>query len=169
MREFCDVSLVCGDGRSYPAHKVILSSHSQTLSSILAQFPASQFCLYLAGLDSRHLASLLTFIYCGEVSLSQEDLPAFLSAAHTLQVTGLQEHDQGVRGIQGLAGSSCTCALGPQGVACKFTGPLGPRTAGGCIHLQEEKLSGRRCIIFAHQERAPPRQNYPTHKDQKGC
>ena len=79
--QFCDVTLLCGDGRSYPAHKVILSSHSQTLSSILAQFPASQFCLYLAGLDSRHLASLLTFIYCGEVSLSQEDLPAFLSAS----------------------------------------------------------------------------------------
>ena len=98
--QFCDVTLLCGDGRSYPAHKVILSSHSQTLSSILAQFPASQFCLYLAGLDSRHLASLLTFIYCGEVSLSQEDIPAFLSAAQSLQVTGLQEQHQGVRGLQ---------------------------------------------------------------------
>ena len=86
--QFSDVTLLCSDGRSYPAHKVILSSHSQTLSSILAQFPASQFCLYLAGLDSRHLASLLTFIYCGEVSLSQGDLPAFLFAAEMWSKNG---------------------------------------------------------------------------------
>ena len=92
--QFCDVTLLCEDGASFPAHKVILSSQSEKLRTILAQFPASPFCLYLAGVPGRHLSSLLAFIYSGQVRLSQADLPAFLSAAETLQVSGLLEHQQ---------------------------------------------------------------------------
>ena len=47
--QFCDVTLLSEDGASFPAHKVILSSQSHKLRTILAQFPASPFCLYLAG------------------------------------------------------------------------------------------------------------------------
>ena len=54
----------------YPGHQVILSSGSEKLRTILAQFPASPFCLYLSGLASRDLAFLLAFIYSGEVSSS---------------------------------------------------------------------------------------------------
>ena len=76
---------------------MILSSQSDKLRTILAQFPSSPFCLYLAGLPGRHLSSLLAFIYSGEVRLSQADLPSFLSAAETLQVSGLLEQQE-VRG-----------------------------------------------------------------------
>ena len=96
--QFCDVTLLSEDGASFPAHKVILSSQSHKLRTILAQFPASPFCLYLAGVAGRDLASLLAFIYSGEVRLSQADLPSFLSAAETLQVSGLLEQHQEVRG-----------------------------------------------------------------------
>ena len=92
--QFCDVTLLCEDGASFPAHKVSLSSQSQKLRTILAQFPASPFCLYLAGVPGRHLSSLLAFIYSGQVRLSQADLPAFLSAAETLQVSGLLEQQE---------------------------------------------------------------------------
>ena len=75
--------------------QVILSSQSQKLRSILAQFPASPFCLYLTGVPGHHLASILAFIYCGQVRLSQADLPSFLSAAENLQVSGLLEKTRG--------------------------------------------------------------------------
>ena len=96
--QFCDMTLLCEDGTSFPAHKVIISSQSQKLRTILAQFPASPFCLYLTGVAGHHLASLLAFIYSGEVRLSQADLPSFLAAAETLQVSGLQEDQQEARG-----------------------------------------------------------------------
>ena len=96
--QFCDVNLLSEDGASFPAHKVILSSQSHKLRTILAQFPASPFCLYLAGVAGRDLASLLAFIYSGEVRLSQTELPSFLSAANTLQITVLLEHQREVRG-----------------------------------------------------------------------
>ena len=66
--QFCDVTLLSEDGASFPAHKVILSSQSEKLRSILAQFPASPFCLYLTGVPGHHLASILAFIYSGQVS-----------------------------------------------------------------------------------------------------
>ena len=63
--QFCDLTLLSEDGASFPAHKVILSSQSEKLRTILAQFPASPFCLYLAGVAGRDFASLLAFIYSG--------------------------------------------------------------------------------------------------------
>ena len=79
----------------YQSLQVILSSQSQKLRTILAQFPASPFCLYLTGVPGHHLASILAFIYCGQVRLSQADLPSFLSAAENLQVSGLLEKTRG--------------------------------------------------------------------------
>ena len=88
---FCDVTLVCDDGASFRAHRVILASQSDKLRTILTEFEASQFCLYLAGVASQQLSSLLSFIYSGEARVSQRDLSAFLAAAQTLKIGGLME------------------------------------------------------------------------------
>ena len=92
---FCDVTLVCDDGASFRAHRVILASQSDKLRTILTEFEASQFCLYLAGVASQQLSSLLSFIYSGEARVSQRDLSAFLAAAQTLKIGGLMEDSDG--------------------------------------------------------------------------
>jgi len=91
---FCDVTLISDDGVSFQAHKVILASQSEKLKTILSEFESSQFCLFLAGLASQELSSLLAFIYSGEARVSQTQLVKFLAAAQTLQVDGLLGNEE---------------------------------------------------------------------------
>ena len=93
--EFSDVSLVSDDGDTFPAHKMVLASHSQKLDRILTQLQPGPLSLFLAGVSSRDLSSLLSFIYTGEVRVRQGDLVNLLRAAQTLQIAGLLE-DQDV-------------------------------------------------------------------------
>ena len=88
---FCDVTLVGEDGTSFRAHKVILAGQSERLQTILTQFEAGPFCLYLAGVSGRELGAILDFIYSGEARVSQGSLGKLLWAANTLQVRGLME------------------------------------------------------------------------------
>ena len=93
--EFSDVSLVSDDGDTFPAHKMVLASHSQKLDRILTQLQPGPLSLFLAGVSSKELSSLLSFIYTGEVRVRQGDLVNLLRAAQTLQIAGLLE-DQDV-------------------------------------------------------------------------
>ena len=90
--EFCDLSVVSDDGSSFPAHKVILASHSEKLRRLLA-VQSGQFCLYLAGVASQEISDLLTFIYSGEARVRQKHLQRFLNLAKILQVQGLVDDD----------------------------------------------------------------------------
>ena len=47
--------------------------------------------VFLRGVDHHHLLLILDFMYLGEVSVLQKDLPAFLRTAEDLQVKGLIE------------------------------------------------------------------------------
>ena len=64
--EFSDVSLVSDDGDVFPTHKMVLASHSQKLDRILTQLQPGPLSLFLAGVSSRDLSSLLSFIYSGQ-------------------------------------------------------------------------------------------------------
>jgi len=90
---FCDVTLACGSGQVVQAHKVILSSCSPILRSLLIQNPHQHPLLYLRGIRYSELVNLLDFIYQGEVDIDQEDLPEFLSIAQELQIKGLILND----------------------------------------------------------------------------
>ena len=92
-QEFCDVSVVSDEGSSFPAHKVILASHSEKLRRLLT-VQSGQFCLYLAGVASQEISDLLTFIYSGEARVRQKHLQRFLNLAKILQVEGLVDDDE---------------------------------------------------------------------------
>ena len=92
--EFSDVSLVSDDGDVFPTHKMVLASHSQKLDRILTQLQPGPLSLFLAGVSSRDLSSLLSFIYTGEVRVRQGDLVNLLRAAQTLKIAGLLEDHQ---------------------------------------------------------------------------
>ena len=87
-RELCDVTLACEDDHEVEAHRVILASCSPFFAKIFKRYKDKPL-LYLKGVSSQHLQSLLNFMYLGQVSIAQDDLSSFLSAAEDLQVSGL--------------------------------------------------------------------------------
>ena len=89
--EFSDVILVSDDGDTFPAHKLVLASHSQKLRRILTKLQPGPLSLYLAGVSTTDLSSLLSFIYSGQARVAQTALNTFMAAAETLQLTGLVE------------------------------------------------------------------------------
>ena len=86
---FTDVTLASGDGHRIVAHKIVLVSLSPFFMKILE---GDQHChnplIYMRGLSSDNLTSLVDFLYLGEVKVHQEDLEAFLNLAEELQLSG---------------------------------------------------------------------------------
>ena len=92
MREdpdFSDVTLVCEDGEQIAAHRVLLSACSPFFNSVLKRNKHSHPLIYMRGLKSKDLTSIVDFMYHGEANISQENLDSFLSLAEELQLKGL--------------------------------------------------------------------------------
>ena len=71
------------------AHKILLSSCSETFKFILKESNQAQSILYLSGVNSVNLKFILDYIYYGEVNLFQEQLESFLESAEKLEIQGL--------------------------------------------------------------------------------
>jgi len=97
--DFFDVTLACSDSgaRTLQAHKVILSACSNFFKTTFRQqMNANKHpnpYIYLRGVTYNDLASILDFIYNGEVNVAQEDLNSFLAVAEELQIKGLTNRD----------------------------------------------------------------------------
>ena len=90
-RDLCDVTCVCEDDQEVEAHKVVLASCSQFFDKIFKKYKNKQVVLYLKGVSCHQLKSLMSFMYLGQVSVSQEELSSFLQAAEELQVRGVMQ------------------------------------------------------------------------------
>ena len=88
--DFSDVTLVCDDGE-IEAHKVVLSSCSPFFQRLLQKVKHHHQhpLLFMRGLKAGQLTNIVDFIYHGEVSISQEDLNAFLALAQEFELKGL--------------------------------------------------------------------------------
>jgi len=88
--EFADVTLACDLGQVM-AHRIVLSSYSPYLHSILARLrhAPNQPVIFLSNISISNLTKLLAFMYCGEVDVEESQLESFLQAATTLKVKGL--------------------------------------------------------------------------------
>ena len=107
-KDFTDVTLACED-RTFEAHKVILSTCSPFLRSLLKKTNKHPHPLvYLRGVKARVLEAMLDFIYQGEANIVQEDLDGFLLTAEEFQLNGLTgnngepEHAEGSETQDGL-------------------------------------------------------------------
>jgi len=87
-----DVTLVV-EGGELKAHRVVLASCSPFFRRILVSCSHQAPLLYLRGVPKQELASMLDFMYQGEVSIGQDRLAAFLAVAEDLQVKGLTNSD----------------------------------------------------------------------------
>ena len=66
---FADVTLACEDGQQMDAHKVILAASSPIFEEILQNSKHPHSMIYLRGFQSKHIASILDFIYFGEANV----------------------------------------------------------------------------------------------------
>ncbi|KAK8384881.1 hypothetical protein O3P69_014448 [Scylla paramamosain] len=88
---FVDVSLVV-EGRRLDCHKVVLSACSSYFEHILRDHSSHPHPLILLhDLPYSAVEALVTFMYRGEVNVSQEQLAALLKVAETLRVKGLAD------------------------------------------------------------------------------
>ena len=87
--ESADVTLISDDKVKFTAHKIILSSCSNTFKFILQGDTNANPLLYLGGVSSINLGFILDYIYYGEVNLFQEQLDSFLQSAEKLEMQGL--------------------------------------------------------------------------------
>ena len=86
---FIDVTLACEDGQQFEAHKVVLASSSPFFHKILRGINHARPLLYLKGMKSVDVGSILDFLYLGEANVDQENLESFLAVAEELQLKGL--------------------------------------------------------------------------------
>ena len=90
---FTDVTIVCGDGKQFRAHKVILSSCSLLFRNILINNPHQNPLLYFHDIGDKAMEALVKFIYTGETKVAQESLDDLLETAKKLQINGLSNHE----------------------------------------------------------------------------
>ena len=88
-KDFSDVTLVCEDNQQVEAHRVILSTASNFFKTMLTGNKHSHPLIYMRGIKSDYLVSIIDFIYHGEVNINQDDLDDFLQIAAELKLKGL--------------------------------------------------------------------------------
>ena len=88
-RDFADVTLACEDGQQIDAHKVILAASSPVFQSMLKRNKHPNPLIYMRGLTSEDLRTIIDFMYFGEANIFQENLESFLAIAEDLKLTGL--------------------------------------------------------------------------------
>ena len=86
-----DVSLVCADGKSLLAHKLVLSACSAVFKRMLTcnGAKAREPTILLYDIRAEEMEALVEFMYNGEVNITQDKLNHFLDLAEKLQVRGL--------------------------------------------------------------------------------
>jgi len=101
-KEYEDVALGCtdGGGQFLKGHRLVLSSFSTVLEDMFEQFSRGPFrsnnvLIFLSGIKFADLADILDFMYQGEVSIDEERMPSFLSAAEELKIVGIYDKDGG--------------------------------------------------------------------------
>uniref|UniRef100_U5EU42 Putative transcription factor n=1 Tax=Corethrella appendiculata TaxID=1370023 RepID=U5EU42_9DIPT len=89
--DLVDVTLAA-EGQLVKAHRLVLSVCSPYFRKMFTQMPANQHAfVFLKDVSHSALKDLIQFMYCGEVNVKQDALPAFISTAEALQIKGLTE------------------------------------------------------------------------------
>ena len=92
-KDLTDMTLACEDGHQIEAHKVILSLSSPVFENLLKKNKHNHPMIYMRGMKSEDLITILDFLYFGEANVYQENLDSFLAIAKELKLNGLTGQD----------------------------------------------------------------------------
>ena len=90
--EFADVTLVTEGDHQIEAHRIILSDGSPFFKTVLKRNKHSHPLIYMSGVNTRDLVSIVDFLYHEEAIVFQEDLDGFLALAEDLQIENLASY-----------------------------------------------------------------------------
>jgi len=96
--KLCDVTIACEEG-VFLGHKIVLFASSLLFRDILRKHTHPHPLIYLKNITGRDMASLLDFMYFGEVKLENEQLASFSAAAEELKVLGLISSSRQVKDL----------------------------------------------------------------------
>merc|ERR1712150_415475 len=83
---YTDVTLVSDDQTQFKAHKIVLSACSPVFKKIIDSNPSQHPLIYLRGIQSYEMESILQFVYLGEGKFYQERMGEFIKVAKDLEV-----------------------------------------------------------------------------------
>ena len=93
-KDFTDVTLACEDGQHIAAHKTVLASSSPFFMELLKKHKHPHPLIYMRGIKSSDLVTIMDFLYYGEVNVLQDNLNTFLELAEELNLKGLSGSSQ---------------------------------------------------------------------------
>ena len=90
-QDFTDVTLV-GEDYELEAHRLVLSSGSDFFQRVLSRTKHHHPFVYLKGVPQVNVESILSFLYCGEATVSREGLEQFIMTAKELGIRGVLDY-----------------------------------------------------------------------------
>ena len=90
--ELADVTLVSEDKKKFKAHKVVLSASSSLFKNIINDTILSSPIIYLRGIQSFEIESILQFIYLGKAIFYQERMNEFINVAKSLDIKEISKN-----------------------------------------------------------------------------
>ena len=88
---YTDVTLVSDDQTQFKAHKIILSACSPVFKKIIDSNPSQHPLIYLRGIQSYEVESILQFMYLGEARFYHERMGEFFKVAKDLEVKEISD------------------------------------------------------------------------------
>ena len=86
-----DLTLVCEDLKHIRTHKFILSCSSPVFRSILSKMTSPQPVVFLRGIRSEEMQSVLEYLYLGQTQISQQKVDQFFQVASDLQIKDISK------------------------------------------------------------------------------
>ena len=93
-QDFHDATLLCEDGVMIPANKFLISCCSSFFRFVFKKTLQANVVIYLKGVQSNHMKSILDFIYYGQTNVNENQLSVFLQSANDLKICGLVENNK---------------------------------------------------------------------------
>ena len=88
---YTDVSLISEDQTQFKAHKIVLSACSPVFQKIIENNPSQHPLIYLRGIQSYEMESILQFMYLGEGKFYHERMREFIKVAQDLEVKDISD------------------------------------------------------------------------------
>uniref|UniRef100_A0A2M4BHZ0 Uncharacterized protein n=1 Tax=Anopheles marajoara TaxID=58244 RepID=A0A2M4BHZ0_9DIPT len=111
--DLVDVTLCC-EGRKIRAHKMLLSACSPYLKDVFKENPCQHPVIIFKNVRYTDLMSVVEFMYKGEVSIGQDQLPSFLHTAEMLSIHGLSDNSSDTRQAQQAGTVGSASSIGQQ-------------------------------------------------------
>ena len=167
-KDFTDVTLACEDGKQVEVHKLVLAASSPFFMQLLRRNKHPHPLIYMKGVKSENLMSMLEFFYFGEANVYQENLDTFLAFADELKLKGLNGPDQSKERLEQDSDFFSEPSVGGVEVQ-KVHSKILPKSFDGTLALNNstQQLNIQIDALTVRSEKDAPRNNGNGHSNGK--